>query len=248
LRPGMMRAVIQPGASRCARCALLVVPCLVALALLWHASQHAAAHEAGVPSRLDFVPPKPGTYILQKIMRAPEGTVLDTNGSRRKLSAFTTGKVTVLSFIYTTCTDANGCPLALAILHDLRQQLEKTAAFRDKVRLVSLSFDPEHDTPEVMRLYGGNPAANSSGLQWYFLTTPSSRELLPLLDGFGQDVSLTADPGTGKSSRVYVHVLKVFLIDRKGQIREIYTTSFLLPQMMINDIKTLLLEDRVRVE
>lgn len=244
----MWHAAIQSRGNRRARYALLCVPCFVALALCWHASQHAAAHEAGLPSRLNFVPPKPGTYELQKIMRAPEGAVLDTHGNRRKLSAFTTGKVTVLSFIYTTCTDANGCPLALAILHDLRAQLEKTAAFREKVRLVSLSFDPEHDTPDVMRLYGGNAAADSGRLPWHFLTTSSPKELLPLLDGFGQDVSITADPATGKSSGVYAHVLKVFLIDRKRQIREIYSTSFLLPQMMINDIKTLLLEDRVRVE
>ena len=227
---------------------MLAVPCLVALFLCGHPVERAAAHEVAVPARLDFVAPRPGTYVLQKIMRAPEGTVLDTNGNRKKLSAFTTGKVTVLSFIYTTCTDANGCPLALAILHDLRQQLEKTAEIRDKIRLVSLSFDPVHDTPDVMRLYGGNSASSSGGLPWHFLTTPSMKELAPLLDGFGQDVSITDDPAPGKSPRVYAHVLKVFLIDRKSQIREIYTTSFLLPQMMINDIKTLLLEDRVRVE
>ena len=243
-----MLTVIQPAVIGRARRALLVVPCLVALILCGHSVERVAAHEVAVPTRLDFAAPRPGTYVLQKIMRAPEGTVLDTNGNRKKLSAFTTGKVTVLSFIYTTCTDANGCPLALAILHNLRQQLEQTAAIRDKIRLVSLSFDPVHDTPDVMRLYGGNSASNSGGLTWHFLTTASSRELAPLLDGFGQDVSITDDSPAGKSPRVYAHVLKVFLIDRKSQIREIYTTSFLLPQMMINDIKTLLLEDRVRVE
>ena len=74
------------------------------------------------------------------------------------------------------------------------------------------------------------------------------KQLAPLLDGFGQDVSIAGDAAADKSPGAYAHVLKVFLIDRKSQIREIYTTSFLLPQMMINDIKTLLLEDRVRVE
>lgn len=221
---------------------------MFALVLCWQPAQDAPAREAVAPTRLDFVPPGPGSYVLQKIMRAPEGTVLDTHGNRRKLSAFTTGKVTVLSFIYTTCTDANGCPLALAVLHGLRQQLENVPELRDRVRLVSLSFDPEHDTPEVMRLYGGNATAGNSGLQWHFLTTSSPRELLPLLDGFGQDVSIASDPKTGKFLRAYAHVLKVFLIDKKGAIREIYTTSYLLPQMMINDIKTLLLEDQVRVK
>jgi hypothetical protein len=41
-------------------------------------------------------------------------------------------------------------------------------------------------------------------------------------------------------------VLKVFLIDRRGWVREIYSTSYLVPQVVINDVKTLLMEDGVR--
>jgi protein SCO1 len=41
-------------------------------------------------------------------------------------------------------------------------------------------------------------------------------------------------------------VLKVFLIDRAGYIREIYSSSFLHPRTVLNDIETLLLEDRAR--
>lgn len=219
-----------------------------ALAVAWLAGGEAAAHEVSAPSRLDFVPPSPGTYVLHDIMRAPGGIVLDSDGKARELSGYVTGKVTLLSFIYTTCSDAKGCPLALAVLHGLKATIEKTPAYRDRVRFVSLSFDPEHDTPEVMRLYGGGHAVNGKGMQWNFLTTPSVKELLPLLGGFGQDVSVATDPKTGKASGAFTHVLKLFLIDRKGVVREIYTTSFLLPQMMLNDIRTLLLEDGVRVE
>lgn len=244
-----MKAAVQADARRrSVRRRSFLVPFLIAIALAWPAAQEAVAHEIVAPSQLGFVPPQPGTYVLQRIMRAPEGLVLDTQGKTRRLSGYTAGKITLLSFIYTTCTDTKGCPYALVVLHDLKRQIEKTPAFRDRVRLVSVSFDPEHDTPEVMRLYGGNSAPNGRGLQWHFLTTSSQKELLPLLDGFGQDVSVTDDAKTGKPSRVFAHVLKVFLIDKKSQIREIYTTSFLQPQMMTNDIKTLLLEDGVRVE
>lgn len=219
-----------------------------ALLLPWSLGQEACAHEVTVPSRLDFVLPSPGTYVLHNIMRAPEGLVLDSDGKAHRLSDYVTGKVTLLSFIYTTCSDAKGCPLALAVLHGLESTIEKTPAYRDRVRFVSLSFDPEHDTPQVMRLYGGAHAGRAKAMQWNFLTTRSAKELLPLLDGFGQDVSVAADPRTGKASRAFSHVLKLFLIDRKGVVREIYTTSFLLPPVMLNDIKTLLLEDGVRVE
>jgi hypothetical protein len=43
------------------------------------------------------------------------------------------------------------------------------------------------------------------------------------------------------------HMLKVFLIDREGWVREIYSSNFLVPQVIVNDIHTLLLEDGVKL-
>jgi cytochrome oxidase Cu insertion factor (SCO1/SenC/PrrC family) len=83
---------------------------------------------------------------------------------------------------------------------------------------------------------------------WDFLTTRSRRELLPILNGFGQDVGVDIDRATGKPAGTYSHVLKVFLIDRHGAVREIYTTDYLLPEMVLNDIKTLLMEDSVSLK
>jgi protein SCO1 len=113
-------------------------------------------------------------------------------------------------------------------------------------KVTVLSFDPEHDTPEAMRLYGGSHMADKGGLPWYFLTSPSPMELRPMLEGFDQDLSVVLDEN-GKSTGSLSHVLKVFLIDRRGSIREIYTTSFLLPQVLLNDIRTLLIEQGIGV-
>jgi protein SCO1 len=61
--------------------------------------------------------------------------------------------------------------------------------------------------------------------------------------GFGQDVELAVDRSSGKPQRVLSHVLKVFLIDAAGDVREIYSSDFLHPQTVLNDIRTLLLEE-----
>jgi cytochrome oxidase Cu insertion factor (SCO1/SenC/PrrC family) len=106
----------------------------------------------------------------------------------------------------------------------------------DRVRLVSLSFDPAHDTPAVMRSYAREYAPQSSGVPWHFLTTRSRRDIEPILDGFGQDVWIA------RGSGALPHVLKVFLLDERGSVREIYTTSFLHLQVVLNDVETLLLE------
>src|SRR5207253_41371 len=143
---------------------------------------------------LGFVPPAPGTYKLQHILRAPEGTVLDCEGAAQRFSRFTTGRITVLSLIYTRCGDGRGCPLASYMLKSLKARIDKRRRWSDLLRFVSLSFDPDHDTPAVMRAYGGGYAPDRIGLPWHFLTTRSHRELRLLLDGFGQDVWMPADP------------------------------------------------------
>jgi protein SCO1/2 len=207
---------------------------------------YSAAAVAAPPAApaLGFVPPAPGSYRLYQIMSAPDGPVLETDGSTHALSEFTRGKVTLFSFIYTYCTDAKGCPLAYATLHSLKASIEQDPALRDKVRFVSMSFDPRNDTPETMRLYGDAEMRDRRGLRWHFLTARSGKELAPLLDGFGQDVTVAADQPPGIRVPVLSHLLKVYLIDADGKVREIYSTSFLHPAILLNDIKTLLLERR----
>lgn len=191
-----------------------------------------------------FALPAPGAYKLERILKAPEGIVLDSDGSRHRLSEFTTGKVTLFSFIYTYCTDAKGCPLAYETLHSLKKILGKDLRTRDKVRFVSMSFDPTYDTPPAMRSYGGADARERAGVDWRFLTSRSNAELAPMLDGFGQDVSVAAERAPGQRVPTLSHLLKVYLIDAGGTVREIYSTSFLQSALVLNDIHTLLLENK----
>jgi protein SCO1 len=211
---------------------------LLALALYGGAG---AAQELTVPA-LAWVPPAPGSYRLERILHAPDGNVLDSDGRLHRLSEFTTGKITLFSFIYTYCSDARGCPLAYATLHSLKQTVERTPALHGKVRFVSMSFDPEYDTPVAMRSYGGPEARATGPLEWRFLTTRNGRELAPLLDGFGQDVAVAAPQPAGRRIPVLSHMLKVYLIDPGGTVREIYSTSWLHPAVLLNDIQTLLRE------
>ena len=199
----------------------------------------AAAHHVALLPKLEFVPPAPGTYVLHHIKPAPDGTVLGVDGRAAPLSRYTRGSITLLGFIYTTCSDPDGCPLAYRVFDALKETFTARAELHGKVRFVTLSFDPARDTPQVMKHYAGSRAVEKeNGLRWYFLTTRSSRELMPLVEGFGQDVRVM------RNRRELSHVLKVFLIDRGGDVREIYSSQFLHPEVVLNDIQTLLLEDR----
>jgi cytochrome c peroxidase len=58
-------------------------------------------------------------------------------------------KIVLFSFIYSACSDANGCLLATSVLHKIKNRLKKEPELGSKLRLVTLSFNPEHDTPKL---------------------------------------------------------------------------------------------------
>ena len=195
------------------------------------------SHHVELLPPLEYEPAAPGSYVLHRIMPAPEGRVVGLRGKTERLSRYTRGAITLLGFIYTTCADPDGCPLAYRVFDALSEEIKATPRLRDKVRFVTLSFDPMRDTPDAMREYAGSREKGGAP-RWYFLTTRSARELEPLVEGFGQDVRQTP------SGRELSHVLKVFLIDAAGDVREIYSSNFLHPRVVLNDIETLLLEER----
>src|SRR5690606_32744125 len=139
-----------------------------------------------------------------------------------------------------------GCPLAYAAFVDVRSRVLADPSLIDKVRFVSLSFDPTHDTPAAMQYYGGE-YARAQEPRWHFLTTSSMRRLEPILEGFGQDVEVEPDVA-GAPTRAITHLLKVFLIGPRGRVREVYGVAFLHPEVVFNDIRTLAMETDGRAE
>lgn len=191
-----------------------------------------------------FQPPPPGSYELAPIQRAADGDVLDADGTRRRLSSYLGDRLVLLSFIYTRCTDGRGCPFATAVFHLIEREIASRPDLDGQVRLVTLSFDPSHDTAAVMLRYAGDGYLDQSWHErrWAFLTTNSSRDLQPILDGYGQSVAPEIDENGDLTSR-FSHVLKVFLIDRERRVRNIYSTAFLHPVVVVNDLETLRREE-----
>ena len=146
-------------------------------------------------------------------------------------------KIVLLSFIYSTCGDVNGCPLATAVFHKIKRQLAKAPEISQQLRLLTLSFNPQYDTPEKMQQY--SQGFQGQGIDWQFLTTRSDDQLAPILDGYGQSVKKNYDQ-QGLFTGTFSHQLRVFLIDRTKRIRNIYSVAFLHPETVINDVKTVL--------
>ncbi len=188
---------------------------------------------------LEFNPPRAGSYRLPPIGMAGDGQVLDSTGTATSLHELMGDKVVVLSLIYSSCSDANGCPLATHVLERLQDHLLEDAGGGEGVRFISLSFDPVQDTPEVMGRYGS--AYKSANFDWRFLTTRRQSELEPILESYGQSVVRDPDSQEDEAGSIS-HVLRVFLVDRKLQIRNIFSASYLHADTMLNDIRTLQME------
>jgi len=161
--------------------------------------------------------------------------VLDTSGRKRRLHEFLGDKVVVLSFVYMSCPDTNACPLATYVLTGIQRRALEQPSVGDRVRLVTLSFDPGHDTPEVMRMHTGHLVRD--GFDWQFLTTDSEAALAPILRAYGQTVRKEYDED-GKPLGTISHILRVYLIDRDKRIRNIYSTSYLHADTLWSDIQT----------
>ena len=187
---------------------------------------------------LQFTAPKPGTYRLPPVGEAADGMVINADGQETSLHSLMGDKIVLLNFIYSTCSDINGCPLATAVFHKIKRRLKNEPDLAKKFRLLTLSFNPKHDTPARMKKYG--QGLQNEGVDWEFLTTASEQELQPILDHYQQNIKKDYDE-QGKFLGTFSHILRVYLIDRNKQLRNIYSVSFLHPDTLINDIKTLLL-------
>ncbi|MCB1622231.1 MAG: SCO family protein [Thiothrix sp.] len=190
---------------------------------------------------LPYALPPAGSYALPPLGLAADGKVLDEQGHEQDLYHLFAGKYVLLSFIYSNCRDVNGCPLSSYVLYKIKARLQQQDAdLADKLQLVSLSFDPERDTPAVMRLYGKNFQYAGPRGDWRFLTTASEAALAPLLAAYKQDIQREITVN-GAQSDDYSHLLRVFLIDPQHRIRNIYSVAFLHPDIVINDVRTLLM-------
>jgi cytochrome c peroxidase len=190
-------------------------------------------------SELEFEAPAAGSYRLPPLGMAGDGSVLDSAGEAIDLYSLMGDKTVVLSFIYSSCSEVNGCPLATHVLQKLQNRLLEVPDGGQGVRFISLSFDPEQDTPDVMRRYGSRFVRE--GFDWRFLTTNDETDLQPILKSYGQAVVRDPESEDGEAPGI-THVLRVFLVDRDKRIRNVYSASYLHADTMINDIRTLQLE------
>ena len=196
----------------------------------------AAAIDPPPAPPLLYTLPEAGSYELPVIDRVGQHRLIDAAGQPRSVLDAPADGCALVAFVYLHCTDARGCPLALASLQQVDRAIAARPDLRERVRLVTVSFDPDRDTPESMQGLRHHMAPKG---EWSFLTGASRAAVEPVLVDFGQDAVpvLTED---GSNTGLMRHVAKVFLVDPEGGVRNVYSSGFLDYRLLLRDVETLL--------
>jgi protein SCO1/2 len=142
------------------------------------------------------------------------------------------GKALLVTFIYTRCPLPEYCIRMSRNFADIQKQLAADPALYGKTHLLTISFDPEHDTPKVLRSYGNTYLGGSGGQtfsHWDFAVPPAAE-----LDAVDQFFDVGVSPG---SSNTLTHSLSTAVIAASGKIFRWYPSNDWEPSTVVDDIK-----------
>lgn len=123
--------------------------------------------------------PSPGEVV-------PNFELVNQNDKRISVDQFR-GKVLLVTFIYTRCPFPDYCPRVTGQFAEVNRELEADRALNGKTHLLSISFDPQHDTPKILREYGLRwmESKQPSVFDHWEFAVPPTAELQKIADFFG---------------------------------------------------------------
>lgn len=147
--------------------------------------------------------PKPGDAV-------PDFKLLNQDGKTIDLKQFQ-GKTLIATFIYTRCPLADFCPRMSQNFAQIDKELAADPKLYAQTHLLSISFDPEYDTPAILRGYGKAYAGAKGDFAHWDFAAPSEKDLAAVTQYFGVGV-------TSGESKTLNHSLSTVIIDKQGKI------------------------------
>ncbi|MEH7083242.1 SCO family protein [Neobacillus drentensis] len=154
-------------------------------------------------------------HKVTKEVTLPDFKLMDQNGNSVTKQDFL-GKTVVLTFMYVNCIDPNACPILLGNFSNLQQDLKSKGSKTDNLLLVSVSLDPENDTPEVMKEHAKKMNFDLSYLK---MLTGDKNQIQNLADTLGEHFE--------KNDREVLHDNKTFIFNKDGRLTHEFTGSMI---------------------
>jgi protein SCO1/2 len=165
--------------------------------------------------------PQPGEPV-------PDFALINQDGKRIRLHSYR-GDVLLVTFVYTRCPFPDFCPLVSHNFAEIYAATRHDTTLHSKIRLLTVSFDPEHDTPPVLRRYGETFRATTGGApfdRWEFAVVPA-KDLASVTNFFG----LTYSSNNGQ----IVHSLSTTVISPSGAVFKWYDDNQWKPTDLVAD-------------
>jgi len=146
--------------------------------------------------------------------QVPDDELQDQRGRAVKLSDWK-GRALAVTFVYTRCPVPDFCPLMDRQFGELQKAIRADAGLRERAHLVSVSFDPSHDTPDVIRAHAKTRGADPA--TWSYVTGPAAA-IEHFTSRFGVSAVNDADPAA-----TITHNLRTAIVDRRGRLVKIHS-------------------------
>ena len=178
------------------------------------------------------VPPDAPPPHIMDVMGAgdpvPDDPMQDQDGKTRRLSDWR-GQALAVTFVYTRCPLPDFCPLMDEHFTRVQDAIKKDPALRRHAHLVTISFDPSHDTVAVIKAHAEQRGADPS--VWTYLTgSPAS------IDHITSRFGLSAIDANDAVQSI-THNLRTTIVDPAGKFVKVYTGNQWTVDQLLNDLR-----------
>jgi len=173
--------------------------------------------------------PTTGIQEAKEGDEVPDFTMVNQDGKDIRLHNFN-GKALLLTFIYTRCPLPEYCNLMSTNFADVDRALEKQPDVYSKTHLLSITIDPEYDTPKVLRSYGAAHTEryeNETFAHWDFATGTKDQ-----IKGVAQFFGLRYFQGNDQ----IVHGLRTVIVGPNGKIVKVYRDNQWKPEEVVDEM------------
>ena len=171
--------------------------------------------------------------IAQVGNEVPDFTLTNQDGKRISTKDFR-GKALAITFIYSRCPLPTYCILMSKNFSDLANQLNGNAELKDKIRLLSISFDPNTDTPAKLREYGQGYLGKNVKADFtvWQLATGTDKEVKTVADFFGLRYEIDENDKTQ-----FNHSLRTIVITPDGKVQKVFSGNEWTPNDLLRELQ-----------
>jgi protein SCO1 len=178
------------------------------------------------------LPPVAKAVKIMDVMAAgdvvPDDPLVDQTGTTRRLSDWR-GRVLAVTFVYTRCPVPDFCPMMDRHFADMQREILADPGLASRARLVSVSFDPRHDTPAIVAAHAKERGADVR--VWSYVTGDAAA-IEHLTSRFGVSTIEEHD-----AAETITHNLRTAIVDARGRLVKFYTGNDWTVQQVMADLR-----------